>query len=210
MTSLRTVFFIRIFVWQTLFFNFFNAKWTKKWKKHTTKQRKNLTAKEIKRLVDKLQDGETPTEIATEFGVTKACVYKYKKNLSETAKKVANVTTNQNRKSMKGPKYDLLDEALRVWFLQMRRQHIPVSLLMIQRKSLQLFGKIYPSGSFKGSKGYAFRFLSRNDFRPRKICGEKVSSNFDAAIKFKQQFRELIQKEGLKPEQKIMLGYFLR
>ena len=67
-------------------------------KTHTTKQCKNLTAKEIKQLVDKLQDGEVPTEMAKEFGVTIAYVYKYMKNLSETSKKIANVTTNQSQK----------------------------------------------------------------------------------------------------------------
>ena len=56
----------------------------KKVKKHTTKQRKNLSAKEIKQLVDKLQDWEVPTEMAKEFGVIKACVYKCRKNFNET------------------------------------------------------------------------------------------------------------------------------
>jgi hypothetical protein len=118
-----------------------------KGKKHTTKQCKNLTAKEVKQLLDKLQDGEVPTEMAKEFVVTIAYVYMYTKNLSETSKKIANVTTNQSQKSIKGPKFELLDKALRVWFLQMRRQPIPVSLLMSRKNRNNFFCIIYSKGS---------------------------------------------------------------
>ena len=68
---------------------------------------------------------------------------------------------------------------------------------MIQQKAAYFYAKMYHNKKFKASSGYAQKFVRRFDFRRRKLCGEKVSSDVDASINFKKKIRDLIKEKNL-------------
>jgi DNA invertase Pin-like site-specific DNA recombinase len=47
------------------------------------KKRSNLTTKQIQSIVERIEDGNAPTEIAKEFNTSRQCIYKYRRNLKQ-------------------------------------------------------------------------------------------------------------------------------
>ena len=160
-------------------------------------KRPNLPLLEIEKLVADIDQGKAPHELALKYGVKVQCIYNYKRKLKETKNKLKDIRHVGNRKSFKQPKFPLVDHALRIWFLQFRRLHIPLTMTLLQEKSKFFHAKLYHESGFKGSRGYASNFLERNYFRRRKISGEKASSDIEAALAFKKKFREFILEHQL-------------
>ena len=66
---------------------------------------------------------------------------------------------------------------LYMWFLQQRAKGTPVSGLIIQEKTLQLFSMLYPESTqaFKTSSRQLHRFCARHGIKVLSLQGSKTS-----------------------------------
>ena len=94
-----------------------------------------------------------------------------------------------------------VDQALYVWFRQMREKGVPVTGPILLEKAVEFHSLLYPESprSFDASYGFQWRFCSRFGIKSLSICGEKLSADLVSADEFAQNFAVLT--EGYTPDQ---------
>lgn len=77
----------------------------------------------------------------------------------------------------------------------------PISGEILCEKAKYFYKEITKNDDFKASHGWLQKFKQRYGIRQLTISGEMLSSNFEAAVPFKEKFRRKIQEMGLSREQ---------
>lgn len=102
---------------------------------------------------------------------------------------------------MKKPENPDVEEALYTWFLQQRKNHIPVSSEVLRTKARFFYERITGKTNFQASSGWLDKFKARRGIRFLKVCGERVSSDAEAVAPFQLKLQALIEKMQLTKEQ---------
>ncbi|XP_024943536.1 jerky protein homolog-like [Cephus cinctus] len=163
------------------------------------KKRRSLTNKEKLNILDKLDEGICPTEIANQFGVSRTCVY----NLKSSKKKFEALATSSNAqllqaKSFKTAKDKVLDDAVYLWFCQKRSLDEPISGPLLCEKARVLNEKLNGdrSDSFKASNGWLNNFKRRHGIHHLCVQGERLSSDTESANTFVDEFKRFVEDNG--------------
>lgn len=105
---------------------------------------------------------------------------------------------SKQRKTMKKPANEALDEALYLWFIQKRSEGIPLSGPIVSVKALQFNAALNGEPNFKASDGWVTNFKNRHGIRELNIVGEKMSAAGEEVVKnFKGNFAKMIDELGL-------------
>lgn len=136
--------------------------------------------------------GSSYDMIAASHGVSVSSVYRFVNNKDAIRTKLANYREHgvENRRTLKGQSFPLLEEALYVWVIQQREQNIIVTSDILKAKAEHLFLLFQSKDQFVGQKflssdGWARRFKQRYGLRVLRVAGEKASADVEAYHKFK-------------------------
>ncbi|XP_064412796.1 jerky protein homolog-like [Latimeria chalumnae] len=154
-------------------------------------------------IVNRLENGESVTKLAKEYGLGQSTVSDLKRNSGKILKYASKMETGAGllaRKIMRQPVEVKLDEALYNWFLQKRAKGEPVSGPILSEKALQFHQAMGCRSEFKASHGWLESFKKRHGIRQLSIEGEKLSPNKGAADSFIEKFKNIIQNEGYTPD----------
>lgn len=162
------------------------------------KKRVNVTLKTKGRVLERLNSGENMGEICDEIGVHISTVRKWK-NDKQIIDKISSSTLQPNRKRLRDPQNPHLNEAVKIWFDNCRKQGIPVSGEFVKGKAKSLNIKLGGDEKFAASNGWLTRWKHQYKVTSFVISGEKLSADFSAAESFKLQFDQLIREENLAP-----------
>lgn len=164
-----------------------------------------VTLEEKLQAIKRMDCGESVNKIALELGVGKTTVGDWRRNRAEIEKwcsKQASDSGVKVRKTMQQGKHVEVEEALYLWYENLRGKGLPVSGPLLQEKAIQFKKQIKgDDGEFTASDGWLDRWKKRFGVRQMTISGEALSANKDAVPDFKKHFFDLLDKEGISGEQ---------
>lgn len=181
--------------------------------KEPKRPRKVMTLHEKVQLLDMIKEGNSYAAVGRHYGVNESTVRYIKKN--EQAIR-ASVDTNfcGSAKMMNVVRNNAIvrmESALALWIQDLRKKNIPLETKIIQKKALRLYSQFtegQPESStaadveeFHASRGWFDRFLKRYQLRFGKSHGEAASADTEAAAKYPEAFKKIIEEKGYKPEQ---------
>ena len=135
-------------------------------------RRKAFTVEEKGAIICRLENGESNSSLAKEFGVghsTISMIFKNKNRIKESFN--SNIL---KPKRLRKSRQDNVDQALLQWFKVMRNKKIPVSGPMLQEKA-NVFASRFGILDFNCSASWINRFKVRHNIVAGKIVGESSS-----------------------------------
>lgn len=166
-------------------------------RKHVT-----LSLNEKLAVLQRLDKGESLQKIAKELNVGVTTIKDWRKNRKDIESYTVTIdgeNTLKNRKTLKKPKLELLDNALWMWFCQERRKGTPISGPILKEKAIVLHKKLEAESEFAASEGWIDRWKTRHGVRFVSISGEKLSADAAAAKEFSVKFQEIVEENELLP-----------
>ncbi|KAF2899297.1 hypothetical protein ILUMI_06877 [Ignelater luminosus] len=166
-------------------------------RKHVT-----LSLNEKLAVLQRLDKGESLQKIAKELNVGVTTIKDWRKNWKDIESYTVAIDSEnalKNRKTLRKPKLELLDNALWMWFCQERRKGTPISGPIIKEKAIALHKKVEAGSEFAASEGWIDRWKTRHGVRFVSISGEKLSADAEAAKEFSVKFQEIVEENELLP-----------
>ena len=164
-----------------------------------------VTMEEKLKALQKLDSGESQKKVAFDWGVGESTVRGWIQNRSAIEKWCANQASDigmKRRKTMKTGTHSKVDEALFLWFQQIRAKGMPVSGALLQAQAVKFHEKIEKgSTEFTASQGWLDRWKKRYGVRQLNISGESLSGDRAAVSDFKSRLHKLIMKEDISGDQ---------
>lgn len=163
-----------------------------------------LTVKEKLDAIQRIDKGESVQKICAELNVGKSTVNDWRRNRLSLQDFCTNVETDKvldNRKTLKKPTHEMVDDALWLWFMQERRRGTPISGPILKEKAMFFHSKIEGEKEFSASDGWLGRWKKRHGVSFINICGEKMSADIPASNEFLPKLEEIVRRENLLPEQ---------
>lgn len=174
----------------------------------TQQKRKRIVCTLQKKLevIQRLDNGESVQKLSSELGIGVTTIKdwrKNRKNIESYSMTVEGEEGLKNRKMLKKPKFDVLDDALWIWFCQERRKGTPLSGPIIKEKAAILHKTIVgeEGENFSASEGWLHRWKRRHGIRHVVISGEKLSADDDATKEFVKKFEVFIKENNMHPDQ---------
>lgn len=151
-------------------------------------------------IIEKVEQGIRYEDIENKFNVQKPFISKImaqKSQLRATEKYFVDAGMSNklhHTKAMKFGKYPLLDKALHIWIMQQREVGIPVVGDVLSAQARSFHNTLYPSDTqgFKASFGYLNRFKARCQLTTKKINGEMVAADEQAAIEYAHNYQSIV------------------
>ncbi|KAK3920150.1 Jerky protein homolog-like [Frankliniella fusca] len=156
------------------------------------KKRVELKLEQKVEIVNRLEAGEKPWELAAAFDVSYDSIRRSRRFITRTKQFLA-TCRNKDRKRTKKLKYDVIDAKVHSWVLEKRAQGHVLPGPLIQEKAA-LLGESLGLETFKASNGWFQKFKRRHGVRILHIEGERLSANEIAATAFVGNFEEKIEK----------------
>lgn len=165
------------------------------------KPKKYLTMHTKLMIIEKVESGTRYEDIEEEFDIQKPFLSKImaqKNQLRATAKHFTDsgmASKIHCTKAMKFGKFPLLDKALHCWILQQREEGIPVVGDVIASQAKVFHKALYPDSrdEFKASMGFLNRFKSRCQLKTKKINGEMMAADEQAAMEYAHNYEKLVE-----------------
>lgn len=154
--------------------------------------------------IKRLDKGETIKRVDADLGVGEVTVGDWKRKRADI-EKWCSQKDNENdskRKTMKTGEFEKTSSALFMWFTQLRSKGSPVSGPLLQEKAIEFHNKFKDGEEeFTASRGWLHRWKTRYGIRELNISGEKLSSDHEIVVSFKDRFKTLIDQENLSLQQ---------
>ena len=163
-------------------------------------KRKRLSIAEKREVVQMLNRGSSTSQIAQHYGIGQQIVRDIKKKESELERYQITFgsPSNADRKSLKRPITDDVDRATYTWFKAQRAEGVEVNSLMLRMKSQEFNKLLSGPDSFKSSKGWLQKFLSRHGIRMTKTAGERGEADLEAAWEYcSKTIPEILEEEQI-------------
>ena len=151
------------------------------------------------------------TLLCEEYGIGRSTITDIKKRESELRnyKRMVEMGAGGSVKVMKLGKDEELEIALYQWFKQKREQGVPITGPIINKaKALELHTRLEEvrgdtsfSCGFTASSGWLWRFCKRHGIRELSLQGEKLSTDWPAAVNFVPEFQAFISDGGYSIDQ---------
>nr|XP_042905381.1 uncharacterized protein LOC122270769 [Parasteatoda tepidariorum] len=139
------------------------------------RKRKQLTLSEKLTFLERIDTGKRLTAVAREFGISNSTASGIVKERSKIRMSHEHYKLNGNRKRLRLSLYTDIDEAVYMWFKQMRAKNTPVNGPLIQQKARE-FGQLLGHKNFEGSSGWLSRFRDRHDMSVEAMRGPENSA----------------------------------
>lgn len=151
---------------------------------HKKRKYVSLSNENRSRIEEALKNGQSPVSLAQEHKVHLSTIYNIKKSMNDDKKPSGNFQEYkdlQNRKRMRLPKYQQVDQCLYYWFRQMRARDFPVTGDMILQKAEEFYKGLGNLEEWKPSNGFLRTFKNRYGISSKQLCGEVASADSEAA-----------------------------
>lgn len=119
-----------------------------------SKKRKSCTIAEKLEALEKIEKGERLIKVASDLGVGVTTVKDWKKNRDQLISFRALSNDPTNKKRLRKPASEVLDEAVWLWFCQEREKGTPLSGPLIKAKATSLHSSLNAEGDFHASEGW--------------------------------------------------------
>jgi hypothetical protein len=124
---------------------------------------------------------ETRGNIAKDFEISESTISVLMAN-KEDIENQCKENKNLNRKRMKIGKYDQIESCLYEWFLEMRRNNVPLNGPLLCEKAVDFSNMLYQNNDFKPNSGWLHRFKKRYGINLHSICGESKKVDEDVVM----------------------------
>lgn len=136
--------------------------------------RKNnfLSLKDKAEILERLEQGESATNLAREYGISKSTISRFKKRKETIHKAVTSIyPNNTDRRTMRGTFHPKMEQALYKWYLEQCNQNIDVSTAMLRSQAQIFYNELQESNyTFSASTGWIKNFKKR--FGIGRLSGE--------------------------------------
>lgn len=168
--------------------------------KHCSKGKRTvLSLKNKVEILEALKKGESGSSLKQKYGVCASTISAMKKQ-GDAIRNYANKFTEEagcsERKVMRTSRFEQMEEALYVWFLQNRTAGNPISGPLLCEKALFFNARFGDDRNFKASQGWLDNFKKRHGIRSRDFCGEKLSADEASADSFREELKKILEEEG--------------
>lgn len=137
--------------------------------------RKNnfLSLKDKAEILERMDQGETASNLAREYGISKSTVSRFKKRKETIYKAVTTIyPNNTNRRTMRGTFHPKMEQALYKWYMEQCQQHVDVTTAMLRNQAQHFYTEFRESNySFSASTGWIKNFKKR--FGIKRLSGDK-------------------------------------
>ena len=126
----------------------------------TKRKRITISIEQKSNILKKVDEGQSLSSIATEFGVGKSTVFDIKKSrekIMKFATEALDECSIKKRCIVRRADDDSCDNAMDLWFTQERNKGTPISGVLVMEKARLLYHELYPDKSeddFKASSGW--------------------------------------------------------
>lgn len=169
------------------------------------KRKRNVLTIEHKiEIVDKFEKNVPVAMLSKMYNIGKQTVRDIVKKKDDLQRFVASSDSTRaisERRTLKKPTFQEIDDAMTKWFLEKRTQGVPVSGPMCVRQAENFHKQLKIEGNFSASSGWLYRFKKRHGIRELSIQGEKLSANDVDMVEFCYDLESIIKEHDLKPEQ---------
>ena len=133
---------------------------------------KTLTLTERVEVIRKLEQKNSQSSIAQQFGVHQSAISRIQKNKESIIQEWQNNNSNPDRKRKRIRKSEDVEEALLNWFSHAKSQKIPISGPLLREKANHLAEELGLT-DFKASSGWIERWKDRHSIKFKKQPSEK-------------------------------------
>lgn len=133
-------------------------------------KRRTLTLEEKKRIIDASTGNENRTELAKQFGISRTTlngIIGSKRKLEEAIQAGGSV----KRTRIYPSRHDELEQAILIWFKQVRSQNLAVSGQLLKEKAMKLAEEL-AIDTFHASNGWLEKFAQRHSISFKTVQGE--------------------------------------
>ena len=163
------------------------------------KRKRSVVTIETKlEIIEAIEKGKSQRRVAELFEIAKSTVadiWKDREKLKNFVSTADVLSLAKKKCIVRESQFPLLDDALSVWFTQLRGRGAPVPGAVIQSKALEMFATLYPGAKqsdFKASDGWLDRFKKRHGIRELTLKGESMSADLSKIDPFKQDHENII------------------
>ncbi|UYV80132.1 hypothetical protein LAZ67_18001789 [Cordylochernes scorpioides] len=142
-----------------------------------------------------IKKGLSYTTIMQKYKISKTTVYDIKKSELKLTKFVDSTEKDVKKFSqVKNPLYENVDKAVNIWYESQRLSGVPIRGIELQTAASHFASKLN-NPTFKASGGWLSRYRARHNLKNKKVVGEALSADEDAANRFKDDFHKLMTDE---------------
>jgi hypothetical protein len=175
-------------------------------KQGTAVKRKHITLTIPQKLeiISRLESGESRSVVMAAYNIGSSTIYDIRKQKDQLRSFLAsseNVKGLLKRQTLKQPKLAQLDKVLYTWFTTMRSEGKPVTGPMIIEKAKSFYDEMKITDKCTFSEGWLRNFKQRHGIRKRDVSGEVLSADVEAAERYSELFRNLVEQNKLLPTQ---------
>ncbi|UYV67098.1 hypothetical protein LAZ67_4003879 [Cordylochernes scorpioides] len=135
------------------------------------------------------------TTIMQKYKISKTTVYDIKKSELKLTKFVDSTEKDVKKFSqVKNPLYENVDKAVNIWYESQRLSGVPIRGIELQTAASHFASKLN-NPTFKASGGWLSRYRARHNLKNKKVVGEALSADEDAANRFKDDSHKLMTDE---------------
>jgi hypothetical protein len=172
--------------------------------KKGTLKRKNITLETKLEIIKRFDNGETKTKIGEDLGFPESTIRTILKKSSEYQEKGKIASTSSSVQCTRNRTRIMIEmeDLLIIWLEDCNQKRIPIDGNNIKIKALSLFSSLKKekyqedSSTFLASKGWLENFKSRSGVKNIKLTGEAASADKDAAAKYPDELRKIIDENG--------------
>lgn len=139
--------------------------------------RKNnfLSLKDKAEILERLEQGESATNLAREYGISKSTISRFKKRKDTIHNAVTSIyPNNTDRRTMRGTFHPRMEQALYKWYLEQCNQNIDISTAMLRCQAQIFYNELKESNyTFSASTGWIKNFKKR--FGIGRLSGDKYA-----------------------------------
>ncbi|XP_059583646.1 tigger transposable element-derived protein 1-like [Alligator mississippiensis] len=170
------------------------------------KQRKAIDLEMKMKIINDYEAGKKVKAIAHDLELAHSTISTILKDKVKEAVQASTGFKAIRTRQRKGLIHEM-EKLLAIWFDDQIQKRMPMSLLIIQAKACSIFETLKAregkesTETFTASRGWFQWFRRRFNVHNRSISGEAASADVEAAEKIVDQFDEIIEKGGYRPEQ---------
>ncbi|XP_054744526.1 jerky protein homolog-like [Anastrepha obliqua] len=175
-------------------------------KKIPKRKRVVVTIETKLKIIEEIEKGSTIVSLSEKYDIPRTTIQDFKKDATQIKQYAASMESlggrSKKRKTMKKALNEKVDEALFLWFNQIRSKGVPLSGQILKEKALFFNEKLGGPNDFKASSGWLYGWQNRHGVKKVSIQGEKMSSiGANEIEKCTENFKIFVENHGFTREQ---------
>ena len=149
------------------------------------RERKQFSFELKYRILQELGRGRKKSDVAKQFGISLSTLSTFIKDAPRVESGITSATFNPVRKRLRTAKHEDIDDAVYIWFQDVRSKNIPISGPLLREKAVE-YSRALGHDDFQASVGWLNRFRDRYGIRAKVLCGESGDAPTAQANEWKE------------------------